>query len=59
MQDHLHKGRAKMINDTNWAISYFYLTIGGTLYYCVTLLVSELSQNKLSIAGIHGGAPFA
>ena len=46
-----------MINDTNSPISYFYLTIGGTLYYCVTLLVSELSQ-QLSIAGIHGGAPF-
>lgn len=46
-----------MINDTNSPISYFYLTIGGTLYYCVTLLVSELSQ-QLSNTDIHGGAPF-
>jgi len=46
-----------MINDTNSPISYFYLTIGGPLYYCVTLLVSELSQ-QLSIADIQGGAPF-
>jgi hypothetical protein len=37
-----------MINDTNLAISYFYLTIGGTLYYCVTLLVSELSQKTIN-----------